>query len=346
MNIDLVLDALGAPHPVDPRSLPLWIVGQRPVTVSTSWSEHALDTAERRSTPLLVVTNDGSSPPAPTDRRAGPWPVIAVADSPWALGPADVGLLVGTSGPADHADLDEAEAAGLVRRFLDLAFDGDPRPPTEGSLLDLVPFSIDDTYEVEEVLSTLVDKGEWVDLGAASAAEVLTAVARIDGYSVGIAASRPSVSQRELSSAACARVNRLVTWCSRGNRPFVSLVDTAGTGPFTDMAQTATVTRAAANLRAAEMTKIVVVLGRAVGLGATIMGAVGARADVVFPWPRASFALASASPGLDPAVAAAASVVGRAARAGDVMDIVHPDETRPRIIEMLDLLRGRREYGQ
>lgn len=346
MNIETVLNALGAPLPTDAHSLPLWTAPNRPVTISTTWSRHALDTAARRSTPLLVVTNDRSSP-APPDVRRPPWPVVAVADSPWAVASADLGLLVGASGPADHVNLDDSGAAVLARTFLDLAFDAEPRPPSApGSLLDVVPFPIDQTYEAEDVLRTLVDRGEWLEFDTAGAAEVLTAVARIDGHSVGIAASRPNVLQGRLSGAACARVNRLVAWCRRGNRPFVSLVDTAGLRPFSDMAEVATITSAAADLRAAEVTKIVVVIGHAIGLGATVMGAVGARADVVLPWPRASYALASPSPDADLASTTAASAVGRAARAGDVMDIVHPDETRQRIVEMLGLLRGHREYGQ
>ncbi len=345
MNLELVLETLGAPRPADQGSLPLWFFGDRAVTVSTCWSELAVTTAERRSTPLLVVTNQDSSP-VPVKRSGGPWPVVAVANSPWGLGSADFGLLVGAHGPADHADLDEEGAAELAKRFLAMAFDAEPWPAPAGSLLDVVPFSIDETYRVEGVLGLLLDRGEWLELDAAGTPEVLTAIAHIGGRSIGIAASRPSDSPGHLSAAACARVNRLTAWCNRMSRPFISVVDTPGVGPFVDQAESTTVTGAAANLRAADMTKIAVVTGRAVGLGATVMGAVGARADAVLPWPRASYALTSPSTASDPVMAAAASAVGRAAREGDVMDIVHPDDTRERIIEMLELLRGREEYGQ
>ena len=94
------------------------------------------------------------------------------------------------------------------------------------------------------------------------------------------------------------------------------------------------------------MAKIVVVTGRAIGLGATVMGAVGARADVVLPWPRAAFALADpiATNGTGATTRAASAM--RAAVAGDLMDVISPDDTRQKIIEMLELLRGPSEYTE
>ena len=91
--------------------------------------------------------------------------------------------------------------------------------------------------------------------------------------------------------------------------------------------------------------KVAVVTGRAVGLAATVMCAVGARADAVVPWPRAHFALAADPPLTPGSDAAGLAAVERAAREGDVVDVIPPDDTRHRVVELLELLRGQRDYS-
>lgn len=374
-----LLGARGLPVPPPGGGLPLARVDGtgRPVTVADMLTAEARAVAAQRGTPLLVVIG---SPPGPVDPSvpgvsgaAGgavgtsnvvgaaapgrPWPVVVVAASPWALAGADLGLLVGDQGPADHDGLDEAAAADLVRRFLDLCSDSqlarppaDRYPPAGGdaagpSLIDIVPFAIDGAYDAGSVLAAVVDGGRWVELAAGAAPEVLTAVARIGGRSIGVTVSCPDGNGGRLTPAGCARVERLLDWCERGGRPWVSLVDSAGVNAPAQAASRETLRRAAARARRAEVTKLVVVTGRAVGLAATVLGAVGARADLVLPWPRARFSLTPPPPDLPPSEAARLAAALRAATEGDLLDVIHPDETRPRLIEALDLLRGRRAYG-
>lgn len=352
MNVDRLLQGLGLSldrGALAAGALPLVALPGRAVTLSTTWSAAAMDVAWRRGG-ALVVLDDGDGdgdphraaapcPPVRTARR--PWPIAVCTTSPWAVGGADLGVLVGADGPADHAGLDEAAAADLVLRFLDLAGDADPQPPAGGgSLLDVVPFPLDGAYPVEAVLAAVVDGGSWVELQAGAAPEVLTALARVAGRSVGIVASRPSQHGGRLGAAGCDRVARMVAWCERSGRPLLSLVDTAGAVAPQDVDDLAALTGAAAAMRTATATKVVVVLGRAVGLAATVLGAVGGRADVVLPWPRASYAPAA------PVGGQAGCPVEVIAREGDVMDVVHPDDTRARVIEAFELCRGAREHGR
>ncbi len=379
-----LLDALGLPVPPPGGGLPMARLDGtgRPVTVAQALTAEARAVAAQRGTPLLVVVG----PPGPADRSAPgapgatggavvrPWPVVVAASSPWALTGADLGLLVGDAGPADHDELDEAAAADLVRRFLDLCSDSlpegqphDPAPPAADdqagrdkagsdqagsidalagpSLIDVVPFAIDGAYDPRAVLAAVVDGGRWVELAAGAAPEVLTAVARLGGRSVGLTVSCPDGNGGRLTPAGCARVERLLDWCERGGRPWVSLVDTAGVAIPAQAASRETLRRAAARARRAEVTKLAVVVGRAVGLGATVLGAVGARADLVLPWPRAQLSLTPPPPDLPPVEIARLAAALRAATEGDLLDVIHPDETRARLIEALELLRGRRAYG-
>ncbi|MEZ5410869.1 MAG: carboxyl transferase domain-containing protein [Acidimicrobiales bacterium] len=277
-----------------------------------------------------------------------PWPVVVAASSPWAVAGADCGLLVGEQGPADRSGLDEPAAADLIRRFLDLSVGERPVEPAPAgpSLIEIVPFAVDAAYDPEAVLAAVVDGGRWVELAAGAAPEVLTVVARIGGRPVGVTMSRPAGNGGLLTPAGCARVERLLDWCERGGRPWVSLVDTAGVETGADAISQEALRRAAARARSAEVTKLAVVVGRAVGLAATVLGAVGARADLVLPWPRARLSLTPPPPDLDPAEAGRLAAADRAATEGDLLDVIHPDETRARLIELLDLVRGRREYGE
>ncbi len=350
MNADAVLHALGLRSIDDPRSVPLASISGRSVSVSMAWSAEAAELAARRATALLVVSGHNGSfiPPDPLDHvdRRGLWPLVVVTDSPDQAAVADFGILVAPEGGADHAKIDESAAADLVARFLDVTFPAQAAEPASSqSLLDIVPFPIDSPYDPAELLLALVDGPDWIELDADGSPEVMTVAARIGGQPVGIAASNPGLAAGRLSPDGCARVDRLRSWCSRGCRPLVSLVDTAGVDPLGTVDDVVALRRAASGMRGATMAKIVVVTGRAIGLGATVMGAVGARADVVLPWPRAAFALADPIAAHGTGATARAASAMRAAEAGDLTDVIHPDDTRQKIIEMLALLRGPSEYG-
>ncbi len=350
MNADAVLRALGLRSTNDPRSVPIASISGRPVSVSMAWSAEATELAARRATPLGVVSGH-DDPPIPLDPlhhvdRRDLWPLVVVTDSPDQAAAADFGILVPSEGGADPATVDESSAAELVARFLDVAFPAPAaEPASPQSLLEIVPFPLDAPYDPALLLSALVDGPDWIELDADGSPEVMTVAARIGGQPVGIAASNTGVEAGRLSPAGCARVDRLQSWCSRGGRPLVSLVDTAGVDPVRTIDDVDALRRAASGMRAATVAKIVVVTGRAIGLGATVMGAVGARADVVLPWPRAAFALADPIAAHGTGATARAASAMRAAEAGDLTDVIHPDDTRQKIIEMLALLRGPSEYG-
>jgi propionyl-CoA carboxylase beta chain len=355
MNRDLVLDALGAPSAAA-GELPLVAVAGRPATVSASWSDQACDVAARRGSALVVVDDDAgrSVGPRPGAASARPWPVVAVTTSARSARRADFGLLVGTTGPADHDGLDEAGAVALAARFLDRCSDGPPAPARPGpSLVDIVPFPLDGRYDARDVLAAVLDDGTWVEFDRAGAAEVLTAVARIGGRSVGIAASLPASGDGVLTPAGAARIARLVRWCEgadRGGRPLVTFVDTDGIAPAEDGDDVRAVLDAAIAVRGSAVAKVAVVVGRCVGLGATLTAAVGGRADLVLPWPRARFARESSARTVGNGLHDAGRPLGanavEVARDADVFDVVHPDETRARLVEALDLLRGTREYAR
>jgi hypothetical protein len=230
-----------------------------------------------------------------------------------------------------------------------------PLPPQDGDLLDLVPFPIDETYDMATVLRTLVDGGDWLTLRSGTAPEVITGLARLDGRAVGLVASRPAIGRGRLTAAGCVKIAHCVRLCDAFHLPLLFLVDTEGLASGEEMGDRLTLDVVSAAVRrtyAATVPKCAVVTGRAYGLAALVLGATGARADYVAAWPRAEIALgapeeAAAVPGAPPATALhERAAIMRAAQSGAVLDVIHPAATRAVLIEMLDLLRGERLYDR
>ncbi|MEZ5266899.1 MAG: carboxyl transferase domain-containing protein [Acidimicrobiales bacterium] len=351
-------------------------VGGVPVTVATDLTAAvpALATAARRATPLLIVTAPGegptAAPPLAVGHRPAPWvPVVAVGRSPWAVVGADLSILLDADGPADHTDQDPAMAAGLVRRFLGLlrpaaasptaaspagASPAGAAPARSASLTELVPFVPDAPYDIAAVLDAIVDAPGMLPLGERGA--VLGGLARLGGRTVVVVASDAAHAGGRLDPSALRTVARLTELAASADLPIVSLVDSAGLLPAAAaLDDVTTLLGTLGSVWASPATQVTVVLGRAHGAAATVLGAVGARADIVVAWPRPPSpaptppaptrrarprrpdpAGSTADP-VDPVERASAWA---AARDGALLDIIAPDETRARLIEALDVLRG------
>lgn len=142
------------------------------------------------------------------------------------------------TGFADQvADSDE-DAMAAIRRFLGYLPSGNhelpPRmqcdvEPSHGSdLLDLVPESPSRVYDVRPVIDSIVDPGTRFDLKEGFARNLVTALARIDGRSVGIIASNPMSKGGALDAAACVKATSMIVLCDSFNIPIVFLVDQPG----------------------------------------------------------------------------------------------------------------------
>src|SRR5207253_3066236 len=113
-------------------------------------------------------------------------------------------------------------------------------PPTDDpdrrceELLDLVPVEPNKPYDIRDVIATLVDDGDYLEVQESWAQNVVCALARIDGHTVGVVGNQPLVRAGVLDIHASEKAARFVRTCDAFNIPLLSLVDVPGFLPGVD----------------------------------------------------------------------------------------------------------------
>ena len=286
--------------------------------------------------------------------------VTGQAATPESLGSASVHAT--TSGTAHLTAPTDLEAINLVKEVVGHLPSNNraeaPRPETETSLevtdtdreLDsLIPDSDAHTYDMHEVVRRVVDNGEILELQAGYAANIITALARIEGRAVGVVANQPTDLAGCLDSASAEKAARFIRTCDAFNIPVVEFVDSPGFLPGEDQEHGGVLRRGAKLAYAyAEATvgKLTVITRKAIGPSYVLMGSKDLGADLVFAWPTAEIAVTEAP-------AAVAALDGKideqtyadnyinpylAAERSLVDAVIEPSTTRPQLIEGLRLL--------
>lgn len=222
----------------------------------------------------------------------------------------------------------------------------------ERALDTFMPDSDATPYEVTELISALVDGGEFRPLQEDFAQNVVTGFSRIEGRAVGIVANEPSVLAGCLDAAASAKAARFVRLCDAFNLPVVTLVDSPGIVPSREQ-ELQGIGRAVAQLAfayaEATVGKLTVVTRKAIGASYVALGAKDTGTDLVYAWPTAQIAVADAPTAAkslfdgpdDPRAdewAATHLTPYRAAETGLVDAVIEPSTTRVQLIEGLRLL--------
>ncbi len=197
------------------------------------------------------------------------------------------------NGVVDVVVADEAEAVAVTKRLL-AYFQGSTAPGGCGdqtSLRTMVPERARRAYSVVPIIETLADEGSVTFLREQFAREMVTALARIDGRSVGVIANNTMVTAGAITAAASDKAARFLQLCDGFGIPVVSLIDCPGymVGPAAEAE--ALVRRASRLLVAgAAMTVplVAVVLRRGYGLGAQAMLGGGLHEPLLtVAWPSA-----------------------------------------------------------
>lgn len=173
-----------------------------------------------------------------------------------------------------------AEAAG--RRVLD----------------ELIPDSPTQPYDVKAAIKALTDDGDFLELQAGRADNIVTAFGRIEGHTVGFVANQPQVLAGCLDIAASEKAARFVRTCDAFNIPLALLVDVPGFLPGAEQERDGILRRGAKLLYAygeATVPKITVTLRKAYGGAYCVMGSKGLGADLTLAWPTAQIAVMGAA---------------------------------------------------
>ncbi|HEY4897016.1 MAG TPA: carboxyl transferase domain-containing protein [Solirubrobacteraceae bacterium] len=211
---------------------------------------------------------------------------------PSEVGPIDVQH---ANGVVDLRAADEREAVALAKRYLSY-FRGpvDPlAPPDQEALRDLIPQQRKRVYDVRRVIETLFDEGSVLELRDGFGAGMVTALARLDGRSLGVVANNPTHLGGAIDADGADKAARFMQLCDAFALPILFLCDTPGFMVGPDAERTATVRHfsrmflGGANLTVPMGT---IVLRKGYGLGAQAMAGGGFKVPLfTVAWPTSEF---------------------------------------------------------
>ena len=170
--------------------------------------------------------------------------------------------------------------------------------PEDLKLDDIIPDSATQPYDVREVIESLTDDGEYLEIQAERAENVVIAFGHIEGQSVGFVANQPMVYAGCLDIDSSEKAARFVRTCDAFNIPIVMLVDVPGFLPGAGQEYEGILRRGAKLLYAygeATVPKITVTMRKAYGGAYCVMGSKGLGSDVNLAWPTAQIAVMGAA---------------------------------------------------
>lgn len=190
-----------------------------------------------------------------------------------------------THAPIEDYDAEEGSIADNLTAD-DLALD------------EIIPDSPSVPYDVRDVIEKITDDGEYLEIQEDRAANVVIALGRVEGQSVGFVANQPTQYAGCLDIDASEKAARFVRTCDAFNIPIVMLVDVPGFLPGAGQEYGGILRRGAKLLYAygeATVPKITVTMRKAYGGAYCVMGSKGLGADLNLAWPTAQIAVMGAA---------------------------------------------------
>ncbi len=243
----------------------------------------------------------------------------------------------------------------------------DPADRRDEGLLDVVPASPNQPYDMRDVLRRVVDDGHVLEVHAGYADNIVVGFGRLGGRPVGLVANQPAVLAGVLDINASTKAARFIRFCDCFNIPIVTFVDVPGFLPGVVQEHGGIIRHGAKLLFAyceATVPKLTVITRKAYGGAYDVMSSKHIRGDINLAWPAAEIAVMGPkgaveilfrkeiSEAADPAAETARltdEYTARfanpyaAAERGYVDDVIDPRDTRPRLIAALQTLTGKRD---
>jgi propionyl-CoA carboxylase beta chain len=272
----------------------------------------------------------------------------------------------------------EADCLFLIRKMLSYLpqnnLEDPPYVPTrdnplrrEESLDTLIPDDPSKPYDIKDVISKVVDDGAFFEIHEDFATNIVIGLARLGGHAIGIIANQPMVLAGVLDIDASEKAARFVRFCDSFNLPILTLVDVPGFMPGTGQEHAGIIRSGAKLLFAyceATVPKLTVVTRKAYGGAYDVMSSKHIRGDLNLAWPTAEIAVMGPDGAVniifrkelakakDP-VKKKAELVEEyrtqfanpyvAAERGYIDDVIEPQDTRPRLINALEMLTNKRD---
>ena len=283
-----------------------------------------------------------------------------------------------TSGVAHFSVPSDRECLQLIRDLLGYLpsnnLDGPPPRETadpadrEDEALDrLVPASPNQPYDMHDLIGTIADDGEFLEVHQHYARNIIVGFARLGGRSVGVVANQPAYLAGTLDIDASVKAARFVRFCDAFNIPLVTLEDVPGFLPGTRQEYGGIIRHGAKLLFAfaeATVPKLTVITRKAYGGAYCVMSSKHIRTDVNLAWPSAEIAVMGPEGAVnvlykrelesapDPAALRAEKVAEFrqkfanpyvAAARGFIDEVIRPRQTRAKLISALAKLETKRD---
>src|SRR5205823_4675652 len=212
------------------------------------------------------------------------------------------------SGVADLETASDAECLAAVREYLSYfpsragekpprRTSSDPADRREEALLDIVPHNPRQAYDVHKVIAAIVDGGQIFEIKPRWAQNIVTGLARIDGWPVGIVANNPMQAGGVLDVNAADKAARFVNLCDAFEIPLVFLQDVPGFMVGSKVEQQGIIRHGAKMLHAmasATVPKLTVVVRKGYGAGYYVMAGRAYEPDLLVAWPGAEISVMGA----------------------------------------------------
>ncbi len=276
------------------------------------------------------------------------------------------------SSVADGAFENDVEALATLRRFFDfLPLNNREKPPhrpffdapdrVEPSLDTLIPDNPNKPYDIKELIVKLADEGDFFEIQAEYAKNIITGFIRIEGSTVGVVANQPLVLAGVLDINSSRKAARFVRFCDCFNIPILTLVDVPGFLPGTSQEFGGVIKHGAKLLFAygeATVPKVTLITRKAYGGAYDVMASKHLRGDLNYAWPSAEIAVMGAKGAVEilyrPELADKDKIAARtkeyekrfanpfvAAEMGFIDDVIMPRNSRVRIARAFASLRNK-----
>ncbi len=286
-----------------------------------------------------------------------------------------------TTGVAAMVTADRGEAIEVAAHVMSYLPDSNLEDPPDGPTDDppqrpcdaaaaTLPDRASAGYDVRDVLDDILDTESLFELRARYAPNMVTALGRIDGRSVGIVANQPLTRAGTLDIEASRKAARFVSFCDAFNLPILTFVDTPGFEPGRDLEWRGMIRHGAQLVHsycAASVPRLCVILRKSYGGAYIVMDSRGIGSDLCLAWPTAEIAVMGAAgavqilhgrrlAAVDDSPARASEEAAliadyesaflnpyRAAERGLVDAVIEPTTTRRVLADALDILASKRD---
>lgn len=283
-----------------------------------------------------------------------------------------------TSGVAHFMSSNDEECIAQIRRLLSFlpSNNMETAPVFETSddinkiipeLDEIVPDNPNKPYDMKDIISLIVDDGDYFEYQPCYAQNIITCFARINGSTVGIIANQPKVLAGCLDINASDKASRFIRTCDAFNIPLLNIIDVPGFLPGTNQEYGGIIRHGAKMLYAyseATVPKVSLIVRKAYGGSYLAMCSKDLGADIVLAWPSAEIAVMGPKGAAniifrkeiknaeDPAAmrqkkideyTAEFATPYKAAERGFVDDVIEPNATRPRLVDAFNMLASKRD---